>query len=76
LTVIAGVILGGTSLGGGEGTLIGTLFGVLIMRVINNGIIMLRWNQDLQIVISGIVIILAVYIDNKRKLARSKIITR
>ncbi len=76
LTVIAGVILGGTSLGGGEGTLVGTLFGVLIMRVINNGIIMLRWNQDLQIVISGIVIILAVYIDNKRKLARSKIITR
>ncbi len=76
LTVIAGVILGGTSLGGGEGTLIGTLFGVLIMRVINNGIIMLRWNQDLQIVISGIVIILAVYIDNKRKLARSQIITR
>lgn len=75
LTVIAGVILGGTSLGGGEGTLIGTLFGVLIMRVINNGIIMLRWNQDLQIVISGIVIILAVYIDNKRKLARAKIIT-
>jgi ribose transport system permease protein len=76
LTVIAGVILGGTSLGGGQGTLVGTLFGVLIMRVINNGIILLRWNQDWQIVISGIVIILAVYIDSKRKLARSQIITR
>ncbi len=75
LSVIAGVILGGTSLGGGEGTLIGTLIGVLILRVINNGIIILRWNQDLQIVISGIVIILAIYIDNKRKIARSKIIT-
>jgi ribose transport system permease protein len=75
LSVIAGVILGGTSLGGGEGTLIGTLIGVLILRVINNGIIILRWNQDLQIVISGIVIILAIYIDNKRKVARSKIIT-
>jgi ribose transport system permease protein len=75
LSVIAGVILGGTSLGGGEGTLIGTLIGVLILRIINNGIIILRWNQDLQIVISGIVIIIAIYIDNKRKIARSKIIT-
>ena len=75
LSVISGVILGGTSLGGGEGTLIGTLIGVLILRIINNGIIILRWNQDLQIVISGIVIIVAVYIDNKRKVARSKIIT-
>jgi len=75
LSVIAGVILGGTSLGGGEGTLIGTLIGVLILRVINNGIIILRWNQDLQIVISGVVIILAIFIDNKRKVARSKIIT-
>jgi len=75
LTVIAGVILGGTSLGGGEGTLVGTLIGVLILRVINNGIIILRMNQDWQIVIAGIVIILAVYIDNKRKAVREKIIT-
>jgi ribose transport system permease protein len=48
---------------------------VLILRIINNGIIILRWNQDLQIVISGLVIILAVFIDNKRKLARAKIIS-
>jgi ribose transport system permease protein len=75
LSVIAGVILGGTSLGGGEGTLVGTLIGVLILRIINNGIIILRWNQDLQIVISGVVIIIAVFIDNKRKIMRSKIIT-
>jgi ribose transport system permease protein len=75
LSVIAGVILGGTSLGGGEGTLVGTLIGVLILRIINNGIIILRWNQDLQIVISGIVIIVAVFVDNKRKVVRSKIIT-
>jgi len=75
LSVIAGVIFGGTSLGGGEGTLLGTLVGVLILRVINNGIIILRWNQDLQIVISGLVIILAVFVDSKRKQARAKIIT-
>ena len=75
LTVIAGVILGGTSLEGGKGTLIGTLLGVLIMRVINNGIILLRWNQDLQIVVSGLVIILAVFLDTKRQAAKAKIIT-
>jgi ribose transport system permease protein len=75
LTVVAGVILGGTSLGGGEGTLMGTLVGVLILRIINNGIIILGWNQDLQIVISGIVIIVAIYVDNKRKIARARIIS-
>ena len=75
LEVISGVILGGTSLSGGEGTLIGTLIGVIIMRIINNGIIILGWNQDLQIVVSGIVLIAAVYLDNRRKIARAKIIT-
>jgi ribose transport system permease protein len=75
ISVVAGVILGGTSLGGGEGTLIGTLIGVLILRVINNGIILLGWNQDLQIVVAGFVLIVAVYFDNKRKAARARIIT-
>ncbi len=75
ISVVAGVILGGTSLAGGEGTLIGTLIGVLILRVINNGIILLGWNQDLQLVVAGFVLIVAVYFDNKRKAARAKIIT-
>ncbi len=75
ISVVAGVILGGTSLGGGEGTLIGTLIGVLILRVINNAIILLGWNQDLQIVVAGFVLIVAVYFDNKRKAARARIIT-
>jgi ribose transport system permease protein len=75
ISVVAGVILGGTSLAGGEGTLIGTLIGVLILRVINNGIILLGWNQDLQIVVAGFVLIVAVYFDNKRKAARARVIT-
>jgi ribose transport system permease protein len=75
ISVVAGVILGGTGLGGGEGTLIGTLIGVFILKVINNGIILLGWNQDLQIVIAGAVLIIAVYLDNKRKAARARIIT-
>ncbi len=50
LTVIAAVILGGTSLAGGRGTLVGTLLGVLVLKVIDNGIIILagtrtcRWS--------------------------------
>ncbi len=75
ISVVAGVILGGTSLGGGEGTLVGTLIGIMILRVINNGIILLGWNQDLQIVVAGFVLIVAVYFDNKRKAARARIIT-
>src|SRR5687768_14446610 len=51
LTVVAAVILGGTSLTGGRGTLLGTLLGVLVLKVIDNGIIILRWDQDLQMVV-------------------------
>ncbi len=75
ISVVAAVILGGTGLAGGEGTLVGTLIGVFILKVINNGIILLGWNQDLQIVIAGAVLIVAVYLDNKRKAARARIIT-
>jgi ribose transport system permease protein len=67
LTVVAAVILGGTSLSGGRGTLLGTLLGVLILKVIDNGIIILRWDQDLQMVVPGVVIVLATWLDLVRK---------
>ncbi len=67
LTVVAAVILGGTSLTGGRGTLLGTLLGVLVLKVIDNGIIILRWDQDLQMIVPGIVIVLATYLDLVRK---------
>ena len=67
LTVIAAVILGGTSLTGGRGTLLGTLLGVLMLKVIDNGIIILRWDQDLQMVVPGIVIVLATWLDIVRR---------
>ena len=67
LTVIAAVILGGTSLLGGRGTLLGTLLGVLILKVIDNGIIILRWDQNLQMVVPGVVIVLATYLDLMRR---------
>lgn len=67
LTVVAAVILGGTSLLGGRGSLLGTLLGVLILKVIDNGIIILRWDQNLQMVVPGIVIVLATWLDLVRK---------
>ena len=71
LTVIAAVILGGTSLTGGRGSLAGTLLGVLVLKVIDNGIIILGWNQDLQMVVPGVVIILATYLDIVRSRANA-----
>ena len=75
LTVIAAVVLGGTSLAGGRGTLFGTLLGVLLLKIIDNGIIVLRWNQDLQMVVPGVVIILASYLDIVRRKRRCAIAT-
>jgi ribose transport system permease protein len=66
LTVVAAVILGGTSLAGGRGTILGTVLGVLVLKVIDNGIIIMRWNQDLQMVVPGIVIVLATWADQMR----------
>ena len=72
LTVVAAVILGGTSLKGGRGTLLGTLLGVLILQVINNGIIILGWDQELQLVVPGFVVVLAAYLDIVRRRADAR----
>ena len=72
LVVVAAVILGGTSLSGGRGTLIGTLLGVLVLKVIDNGIIMLQWNQDLQMIVPGVVLIIATYLDLVRRRANAR----
>ena len=69
LTVIAAVILGGTSFRGGSGTITGTILGVLVLKVIDNGIILMGIPQEFQLVVPGVVLILAVYIDNVRKLS-------
>ncbi|MFZ4814104.1 MAG: ABC transporter permease [Phototrophicaceae bacterium] len=65
-TVITAVILGGTSLAGGKGTLLGTLVGVIILRTLNNGMTITNvasWWQD---VASGTALILAVGFDQIR----------
>ncbi|WP_207634117.1 ABC transporter permease [Halalkalibacter urbisdiaboli] len=67
LEAIAAVVIGGTSLSGGKGTIIGTVIGALIMSVLTNGLRILSVPQEWQTVVVGFVIILAVYADNLRR---------
>lgn len=66
LTVIAAVILGGTSLFGGRGAIIGTLFGSLFMGLVNNGLILAGLDVAQQQVIRGGIIIAAVALSRKK----------
>jgi ribose/xylose/arabinose/galactoside ABC-type transport system permease subunit len=65
LDVIAAVILGGTSLFGGVGTIVGTLFGSLIMAVVNNGLILLGLPSTMQLTVKGVIVIVAVAISGR-----------
>ena len=69
---IAAAVLGGTSFNGGIGTLSGTLFGALVIGILNNGLNQLRVTSYMQMVIKGIVIILAVGIDIFKNRRRAK----
>lgn len=60
LSVIAAVILGGTSLFGGAGTVVGTVLGALLIGLINNGLILMGLETPQQVIIRGAIIILAV----------------
>jgi ribose transport system permease protein len=66
LSVIAAVILGGTSLFGGSGAVIGSLFGSLLMGLINNGLILAGLDVSQQQVVRGAIIILAVALARRR----------
>jgi len=64
LDAIAAVVIGGTSLSGGVGGVVGTLFGALIIGVINNGLDLLGVSSYYQQVIKGVVIVVAVLLDS------------
>jgi ribose transport system permease protein len=66
LSAIAAVILGGTSLFGGAGTVIGTLFGSLLISLINNGLILAGLDTSQQQVVRGAIIILAVALARRK----------
>lgn len=67
LDAIAAVVIGGTSLSGGRGTMLGTIIGALIISVVANGLRILSVPQEWQIVVTGSIIILAVYADMLRR---------
>ena len=66
LDAIAAVVLGGTSLTGGKGRIVGTLIGVLIIGVLNNGLNLLGVSSFYQQVVKGVVILIAVLINHKK----------
>ncbi|EKN66709.1 ribose ABC transporter permease RbsC [Neobacillus bataviensis LMG 21833] len=66
LDAIAAVVLGGTSLSGGKGRIFGTLVGALIIGTLNNGLNLLGVSSFYQMVVKGIVIIIAVLLDRKK----------
>ena len=67
LQAIAAVVIGGTSLAGGRATIIGTFIGALLMNTLTTGLQMMGVAKEWQLVVTGLVILLAVFIDNVRR---------
>lgn len=63
LLVIAAAIIGGTSLNGGVGTIVGAVLGALVMQSLQSGMVLLGFDAPLQNMVVGVVLVLAVYID-------------
>ncbi|MFN0198185.1 MAG: ABC transporter permease subunit [Planctomycetaceae bacterium] len=67
LDIIAAVVIGGGSLSGGRGSVLGTLTGATIMAVIGSGCVQLQLNQPLKDIILGVIIVTAVVVDQMRQ---------
>jgi ribose transport system permease protein len=72
LTVITAVVIGGASLFGGRGSMIGTFFGVFIPELLATGLIILGVNQYWQYILTGLVLGAAVYLDQIRRRLRER----
>ena len=72
LTVIASVVIGGTSLFGGSGTIFGTVVGTLLIGVLLNGLVLMNVSSYIQQIIIGVIIVLAVAFDTFAKSRRRK----
>ena len=67
LDAIAAVVIGGTSLAGGAGSIFGTIIGTLIIGVMNNGLDLLNVSSYFQQIVKGVIIIAAVLLDQNTK---------
>ena len=63
MDIIAAVVIGGTPMGGGSGTVVGTLFGCLVIGLISNGLNLLKVSSYWQMVSKGVIILVAVILD-------------
>lgn len=70
LDAIAAVVMGGTSISGGRGAIIGTLIGALMLGVLNNGLNMMGVSPYVQNIIKGLIILFAIYISRERRRRR------
>jgi ABC-type xylose transport system permease subunit len=71
--VAAGLLVGGISMKGGEGTLVGMILGVLLMQLVGNAIVLLHLNPSLTQAINGFILIAAIAIDTQLKQKSTKI---
>ena len=69
---ITAIILGGLSLSGGKGSLVGTFIGIMVLSTVNNGLTLLNINEYVQMVVTGSILILAVLLDVIRSGALKK----
>ncbi len=67
LDAIAAAVIGGTSLSGGEGTILGTVIGAFVISILTNGLRILSVPQEWQTVVTGAIVIIAVYLDIVRR---------
>jgi ribose transport system permease protein len=67
LDAIAAAVIGGTSLSGGEGTILGTVIGAFVISILTNGLRILSVPQEWQTVVTGTIVVVAVYLDIVRR---------
>ena len=70
MDAIAAVVMGGTSISGGRGSIIGTLIGAMMLGVLNNGLNMMGVSPYVQNIIKGLIILFAIYISRERRKKR------
>ena len=65
--MIAAAVIGGTSLAGGSGTIIGAMLGALLMQSLQSGMVLLGIDSPLQSIVVGAVLVIAVWLDTVHK---------
>lgn len=67
LTIMASVIIGGTSMMGGTGTILGAFLGCVLLAVINNGLVLMHVSTNWQNMIFGLILVVSLFIDKYRR---------